>query len=594
MPGDRGTDEDGTDEEPGQPPTPPEVTVDQGPGDQDGVHSPALSGETVYSAASAGDVAAAESDGGEGKAAAATKPPKLPELPAVDSPDFDKRMREFAIARDARGNAETRPPDDETVTYRSITLAEVYVGRQADSLATALDAITWVDFPRKVAEEITEARKDDRYAGDNFIFLSAADPAQALLGHGGVDLPEGCKRIHGRYYVLGPSIVALVLTFVLADAEAGRLDAALRNDVEPDTAQSGSGGGVRTVYHVKYEFVHHLWGELEKRCLIWLKEKLPGTLVTASVVGVPSCSLVSLAKGRPFETQAEYMRLLELNKNSPGFRFGLPDYLYMTPSIGLTRRREYIAAFNEEDALAPGSYPDLSIAPETLHDEIAPYLVTDALEGVFRSFESRMRGIRSKLEETDFDGASEPGVPMARLRSWLGFSSATDARIADLRKMLLGLSRDIAIVSGDVAVVVETGTMIWRNYPWLHPVPKRYGDDRGNPADVARKDLRSLVTSIQVQEAGLRELVVVTSQAVSDVQNTGTQKRLNVLTIALVFLTLGLVFIGIVQIVETSSSSGSSQGVTSHTSTPASRPSLNPTPRSAEPVKSATAHGSLR
>jgi hypothetical protein len=557
-----------------------ETTVaDEETGDEaDAQISASQPGETSNSETSQGDEASAESDGEDG-AAATTEQRELPQLPAVGSPGFDEHMRAFAYARDAQDNVRTRPPDDETVTFRSITLTEVYIGKKADALATALKAIKWVDFPRKIAEGISEARKDDLYATDNFTLLSAPDPTQTLFGHGELPLPTGCKRIYGRYYVLGPSIVVLVLTFVLADAEAGRLDVALRREVEASVIQSRSGRtNVDSVYKVKYERVHHLWSELQERCLAWLGEKLPGTLATGSDPGVPSCSLVSLVKGRPFETQAEYMRLLQLTKGSPGFKFGIPDFMYLTPSIGLARRQEHIAAFNEADALKPGSYPDLSVTPEILHDEIAPFMIKEALEGVFRLFESKMRSIRSDLEKIDFDSDPEPLAPIARFLSWLGFNSAADSLIVAIRNRLLGLSRDVAIAVGDIAVFVDTGSLIWRDYPWLHPVPHRFGEDRVNPADVAREDLRSFVAKIQAQETGLRELVVVTSQAVSDVQNTETTKRLNVLTIVLVLLTIGLVFIGVVQLFDPPSAGTNSPSVTSHTTAPATGHPLSPMP----------------
>jgi hypothetical protein len=590
----RASDEDATPES-GQPPSSPEAAADEatafgeGADVEDSAQTAASqSGGTSSSEASQGDETSAEPDG---VTAAATEQRERPRLPTVGPLNFDEHMRAFARARDAEDNVRTRPPDDETVTFRSITLAEVYIGRQADVLATTLREVEWVNSPRKVAEGITQARTDDLYATENFTLLSASDPAQALFGYGEIGLPAGCRRIYGRYYVLGPSIVVLVLTFVLADGEAGRLDAALRDDAQSGVIQHGSAEtSVKTVFQVKYELLHDLWNELAQRCLAWLGEKFPGTLAAGSGPGVPSCSLVSLAKGRPFETKAEYMRLLELTNGYPGFKFGRLDYMYLTPAIGLARRREYIAAFNEADALAPGSYPDLSVTPEILHDEIAPFMIKEALEEVFRSFESRMRGIRSDLERIDFDSTPKPPAPPARLLSWLGFNSATDSLIVQLRNRLLGLSRDLAIASGDIAVFVDTGTMIWRGYPWLHPVPKKYGDDRENPANVARQDLRSLMAKIQAQETGLRELVVVTSQAASDVQNTETTKRLNVLTIVLVFLTLGLVFIGAVQLVDPPSAGANSPGVTPRMSAPATRSPLSPTPRSTTPTRSASGH----
>ena len=86
--------------------------------------------------------------------------------------------------------------------------------------------------------------------------------------------------------------------------------------------------------------------------------------------GTPWCSLVSLAKGKPFWTQAEYTRLLDLTSVLYAAKFAYPDYLFLTRPMGSTCEREFIAAFNEEDALSPGSYPDLFAAPEIVHEVI--------------------------------------------------------------------------------------------------------------------------------------------------------------------------------------------------------------------------------
>ena len=515
----------------------------------DGAHASAMaSGKLSSSEGPPLDEASPELEASKESSAAKPVGDMLPRLPAIDSPDFYKRLGEFELARDTQRNIETRPPDDEAVTLRSMTLAEVYIGRQADSLTAALREIEWVDCVGTIADEIDEARRKDSYATNDFTLYSGSGSLETLSGYGKVNLPADFRRIYGRYYVLGPSMVVLVLTFVLADGQTRRLDAALRNDVESNITQSGSGrAGVQTVYQVKSERAARVREDLRKNCLTWLEQKFPGTLVTDGAHGVPTCSLVSLIKGRPFQTRAEYMRLLELGPGLSGFKFALLEYLYLTPSIGRTRRPEHVAAFNEAEALTLQSYPELSVTPEILHRQIWPFMVKEALEGIFRTFESRMRGIRSDLGKIDFNDGPESRGLMARFLNWLGFSSVTDSLIVAIRNRLLRLSRDIAIVDGDIAAaVVDTDTIIWRDYPWMRPVAKIYAEDRENPAAAARKDLRSLMASVQAQEKGLRQLVVVTGQAASDVQNTGTQKKLNVLTIVLVALTFALVFISIV------------------------------------------------
>ena len=296
------------------------------------------------------------------------------------------------------------------------------------------------------------------------------------------------------------------------------------------------------------------------------------------VVGMYSpCVLsISLAKGKPFWTQAEYTRLLDLTSVLYAGKFAYPDYLFLTRPMGSTREREFIAAFNEEDALSPGSYPDLFAAPEIVHEVISPVMVVEAIEGVIESFDSRMRDIRSDLEKLDFD-------------------KATDSQVIGLRNKLLGLSRDIAVVCGDATVLVDMG-LIWPDYPLFisvdpsqRPLPLPDGE---SAVDVTRRNLRSLIKNIQAQETGLRELTLITSQSISDANDTKLQASvltltdklsrltvwLVVLTGVVVFFTLALVGIGLYQIFSPPSGTGS-PSPTPSVSTPATQAPPRPTPK---------------
>jgi hypothetical protein len=568
-----------------------EAVGDEGSADEvDGVCSPAsASRETSSSVGVVSDVASAKPTAGEEESAAATKQRILPGTSRVDIVE-QKLADELTIK--SKRNKETRPPDGETLIFRSITMAEVYVGSEIDSLTSFLKEVEWVEPAGQVANYIADARRSGEPYEGEFALVSSPPTEPHFGGYGKADLPTGIERIYGRPYVLGPSIVALVLTFALGQDEARIIDARLRGDAEPSIIKSGSFKDVDTVYKIKAKRVRRAREELSNRCLTWLAKTIPGTLAADQGLRVPLCSLVSLATGRPFEDNAEYMRILDLTGLYRAYKFERPDYLFLKRPSSPTREREFIAAFNEEDALAPGSYPDLSATPEITHQEISPLMVAAALEGVFGTLESRMRDIRGSLAGLDF--SRKPESRKDRFAGWLGFENETDSLVAGLRNQLLELSRDIAIICGDVAAAVDSPLIsMWPEYPRLIPVDPNQsppGTDE-SPADLVRKNLRSLATNIQAQEAGLRELVLMTSQAASDTQNTRTQKRLNVLTIALVLLTLGLVFIGIVQIVGTSSSSGSSPSVTPHTSPSATRASVSPTPSPIAPTKSANSHG---
>jgi hypothetical protein len=373
--------------------------------------------------------------------------------------------------------------------------------------------------------------------------------------------------------VLGPSIVTLALTFVLGDAEARRLDTVLRDDVESRVDKIGATRyAPKNVYQVKSGLVRSIISELGGRCLVWLKEKFPGSLAAAGGLGVPVFSLISLFSGKPFETQADYLRLLDLTNATFASRFERPDYLYMTPRMGRARNDEFIAAFNEADALAPESYPSLSVVPEIIHDAISPFMIMDAVQGVLGTFESRMRDIRADLEKLDFE-------------------SATDSQVVGLRNKLLGLSRDSAIVCGDLIAVVGS-FMFWADYPLMALVDPNQASLQGpgSTIEVVRRDLRSLVQSVQSQESGLRELVLVTSQAVTDAQNMKLQRDLLSLNKGLGRLTFWLLILTAAVVLGTGVLVYLAFHPSSDTSTPVPVPSrsISATARSSTPAARAS------
>lgn len=472
-----------------------------------------------------------------GQASTANEPQDDAEAPA-------NRMLAHQRALDPEDNTRTRPTDGEHVTFRSLTLADVYIGPQADALTETFRSIKWIHVDEPFANEIAKARQEDTTYNTQFLLMSGPTSHPWMYGFGEERLPAGIQRIVGQLYVLGPSMVALVLTFVLADSEARCLDNALREDMQSQLHRSASGMvGVRTVFQLKYEGVRALLDKFGDRCLEWLEGWAPGTLCAGEGTDVPVCSLVSLARGKPFQDQGDYMRLLGLTSGYGAARFASPDFMFLVPRTGRLRPREFIAAFNEADASQ--SSLDLSVAPEILHQSISPYMAVLALEGLVRSLESRMRGTRSGLAELD------PGKGM-------------ESQVLALRTRLLKLSRDIAVISGDIKGVIEddTFTSLWADYPALVPVD--HSQPSPPPArpsgEIPRKKISEYIANLKEQEGELRELVLVTSQAVSDAQNAKTQKTLNRLTWVLVVLTIFVLAATIVPLVRSSSDGGRSPG----------------------------------
>ena len=361
-------------------------------------------------------------------------PAETDSTPRLSSSDVDEQLLALERQRDPQGNIDTRPPVGEAITFRSVTLAEIYVGQAADALMTALGAIEWANFGRPIVDDIAEARKSDYYFWGNFWLYS--DTSQGVRRYGQTNLPSGIDRIYGKCYVLGRSIVALVLTFVLTDDEAKRIDAALQDDAESQVERRGTYISRRTVRDIKRERIRGVCDEVTRRCLEWLKSRMPGTL-SAAIEGLdpPACTLVSLAVGKPFDTQAEYMDLLDLRRPLLAEKFVCHEFLYLVP-LGGPADGGLVAAFNEADAIEAGWTGDLGDTPETFQEEISFLMIADGLRAALLSFEPRLRDIRADLNRLDIE-------------------KPAGTQVIGLRDRLLELSREISNVYGDVTVLID-------------------------------------------------------------------------------------------------------------------------------------------
>jgi hypothetical protein len=505
-------------------------------------------------------------------AAEAAGPAEAESPPSLSSADYGEEILARERRRDAKANADTRPPDGETVTFRSVTFAEIYAGPAADSLETALTAIKWVNFDEPPLNRIVEARKGHLYSRGNFWLFSKESQGDAR--HFGLtSLPVGIDRIYGEYYVLGPSIVAIVLTFALTADDAIKIDTALRENVESRFDRVGANDSVKTVRDIKLERVRGIQDGVIRRCREWLRDKMPGTLsATTEGLGPPICLLVSVAVGKPFDTQAGYMGLLDLVRAYFVEKFVPYEFLFLVHPIAGAADGSTVAAFNEADAISHGWVHDLKDSPELFHQAISSLMIANGLNAALRSFEPRLRDIRADLNRLDIDNPA-------------------GTKVIELRNRLLGLSRELSTVCTNVAVLLDDVIMIWADFSPLVRVTLN-GDTSapsGTTADTKRQQLRLVIESLQAQEAGLRDLILVTSQSMSDTRNLELQTQvlgltdsLKALTKWLIFLTIVLVVLGVVTLaVQVGNAPSGTVRVTptsqtgSHTTSPP-RPSLSP------------------
>jgi hypothetical protein len=523
----------------------------------------------------------------DGEKEAAAAGPRGQERPRISSKKHVEPVHEEVSPEDSKENDVWHLPDEEHVTLKSIRIAEVYVGRDVNSLICALGSkpieltpgsglkfqaeaesrpepkpIEWV-FPGKKgrqkewphARSIVEDRETDTWFTEGFMLTSDPAPDGGYGndgGHGEVDLPKGIERIYGEVHALGLSTTAVVFTFVLTKDEAACLEVAWRNDA-PLSAEELSLEENEAFSRLKVtpalwvargSRVGNVRKEITDRCLDWLKERMPGKLMAGDVSRIPRCSLVAFSKSVPFKEQGRYMELLNLEMSTiygpDAFKLEEPDYLGLVRARG-TNERDFVLAYNEAEASAYDSKPYLEagikytpnvVLLEIRGEEISRYLVEQAIEEVFWTLESRMRNVRAKL-------------------GWIESVASSDL-VVSLRDELLGISLDIASFCDNVAIIVTNLIVFWHPlYPVMLPVhrpPKPFTNIPEN-SEIARQRLTSLAINTQAREAGLRELLLTTSQVVSSVEDARTQKSLNRLTRWLVYMTIMLVVFTVAAVV---------------------------------------------
>ena len=450
--------------------------------------------------------------------------------------DSGERLLALERARDPQGNEKTRPPDDEVVTFRSMTVVEMYAGQASDSMKGGLATIEWRNCDPPIVDRIVEAQKGYTYSRGDFWLAQAPSSVGSLVQGGITSLPGPFSRIYGTYYVLGPSLVALVLTFVLDDEASRRVDAALRHDAESRLDQlGGSTFSIKSVLQVKKERIRSIRNNIGQRCELWIKGAMPGTLSAIQEgLGMPTCALVGLARGVPFETNAEYMALLDLRNEFLAKRFVDPDFLFLAYPLDSEPNNLMLGAFNEGEAIAQQWVSDTSATPERFHEAISSSMIADGIYAVLLSYEPKLREVRRELNLLDF-------------------GEATGQEVTALRNRLLGISRDISTVCSDVTILVNDAFVIWSD---LYPVTllKTKGrSSRGEEtADTKRRQLRAAVTSLESQESSLRELILISTASTTETRNLELQvkvldltKQLSALTTWLFVLTFVLVILGV-------------------------------------------------
>jgi len=427
-------------------------------------------------------------------------------------------------------NESTRPPDSETISLRSITLSEIYIGASAPSFAHNLGRFKNAKSTTSPSAHIKNCIAARKIAIGHFVVVKPNDaqrPSRTVLG---ANLPPGISKVHCTYFVFGPSLVALIATFEVHGDLQGVITKELLRDVAPEI-QSNDDGSLRvlTVLDKKRSAVETATRSFTAFCQSWLSDQLPGSFGTIEPKQIPSTLGVTFEElDFSSTTFPDYARAIGIEQVSHAVRFDAHPYVTVRRPIGDEVPYRRLLAFNENDARSDGWITDFELSSIAIHMLDGVTSLISALLCSYDQFERRLQKIR--LTYNTFEISRKPKVK----------------RMLNLRAGLLMISRDIACFKADLLIDLSTSSFLWDGYQSITQVPLRPGFAASTSVPITAwfSALQSRQEISHFEQEELINDLHEFSETASDITNHYLNASLAWYTLALLVLTVVAVIFG--------------------------------------------------
>ena len=263
----------------------------------------------------------------------------------------------------AKENAETTPPDDETIKKCCVWGIEIYTPTHFNKLVEGLEKIGWSDQENTGGfNDPVEWLRDTRHTIGKGPTGSAEarfeEPRRFRLKESrSLRLPQDMKRGTLRIFSISPSMVAVIGWFDLTDEGSRRFDEALRTHRSFGMKPPRGRGSHYSVKSQKYDHIDQIRSEIGSSLSKWFREHLPGMFTSGPIEEeLPTCEFVTFRSGEPLTPKRvpevssdEYMEILGLRYDPrawthtriSGLKLALPGYRMFAPKFHL------LAAINE-------------------------------------------------------------------------------------------------------------------------------------------------------------------------------------------------------------------------------------------------------
>ena len=246
----------------------------------------------------------------------------------VHDPDVDEALASFR-AKDQQNNVDTSPPADENIALRCVWGVEFYTPSHIEGLIDSFRKLSWHPGdhpdPSRNPEVWLRGLRGSQYGGA-WLNLGSLVPEGSklpfLVDKHTVPLPEGVEYALANISSVSPSLVSIVVCFVLKDDTSSLFEEALLKDRETYqtsfTTPFTRGQKYHEPWSQKRDDIDRIRVNISKKVGDWFSENLPGLFSSGLLDGkIPTCEFVTLREAEPFSSLAtgsarfyEYLNLL--------------------------------------------------------------------------------------------------------------------------------------------------------------------------------------------------------------------------------------------------------------------------------------------
>ena len=367
----------------------------------------------------------------------------------------------------------------------------------------------------------------------NLGYLIPKDSGPLLIGADKrvAPLPKCARYASAGIYSISPSLVSVVVWFVLNDDTSTAFDKALRTNRQTYTTPIRGGHRIYNVRTQKVDHIRQIRTNINRQIGTWFLENLPG-LFSSGILDhdIPTCEFITLRKAEPFPSQIErannfhrYLDLLGLrldfdawkNSGAPALKFRIPDYVERNP------RYHSILATKEDlhvDGM-PDLYGSSDRSARIAHvDQLMPNLLS--LWSILPMLEGYTQHLNMVRDSVTFR-------PKDRL---------TPTKVLERLGGNVAYSVDIAAVTAELAMYSEEGFPLVHDVEQFEPCDSQLYEIGINLRKRLEFIVHKQVTWLERTDKSIRDQLTQYGSLVGAAENVRMQGKITRLTWALLFL----------------------------------------------------------